>query len=565
MKALVKAVLLGSCLFVTASAQTYGPKDNFTDRWTLEEAWGMNQTPELTTELITDWPRGDERTLPGYHIWDSWPVRNLDTTVATVDGYSVFIHLSVPEDVVPGKRHDIAQLRYSYTNDGENYTLGGLLFPGMHEGVVEGVVLGSRNWAGSAVLTQDNELYVFYTATGEAGENVYGGDPGAGSGATSTGSGSVQNETATQSEDETRADAGQTAQNETAQTDTNTEGTEAATQSGQEEAATQGATTGTAQTVQATSFGSGSVGEPRNGEITYEQRIAVAYGPKLVVTENGVTLEGEWQHDILLEADGEWYQTQEQADVGPLNAFRDPWVFRDPNDGNLYMLLEGNVGGANKSEQECAPEDIGSAAFQEQLEADGVEIPEEASHYNGNVGLAVSVDGSLTNWELLPPLLSATCVNQELERPLFVFQDGKYYLFVSSHIGKFAPIGDLQKKGAEGLYGFVSDSLRGDYQPLNGHGLVLANPEEQPFQAYSFDVVPVGETTPRLIVTSFVDYPTTDDIGAVGSYSDDVQLEGFGGTLAPTIELGLNDTQAQIVNTLDFGEIPQEEERAPTQ
>lgn len=548
MKALIKAVLAGSCLLVAASAQTYGPRDNFTDRWTLEEAWGMNQTPELTTELITDWPRGEERTLPGYHIWDSWPVRNLDATVADVDGYTVFVHLSVPEDVVPGKRHDIAQLRYSYTNDGQNYTLGGLLFPGMHEGVVEGVVLGSRNWAGSAVVTEEGELYVYYTATGEAGENVYGSGEGIGSGA-SAGSGTVPAESTAQSEDEAAADAGQDAQNQ-AIAEGQTEATEST--------AAQSTGSGT------TSFGSGSVGEPTNTEITYEQRLAVAYGPKLVADENGVRLEGEWQHDILLEADGEWYQTQEQADVGPLNAFRDPWVFRDPNDGNLYMLFEGNVGGANKSEQTCAPEDIGSTAFQEQLEADGITIPEEASNYNGNVGLAVSVDGSLTNWELLPPLLSATCVNQELERPLFVFHDGKYYLFVSSHIGKFAPIGDLQEKGAEGLYGFVSDTLRGDYQPLNGHGLVLANPEEQPFQAYSFDVVPVGETTsPRLLVTSFVDYPTTDDIGAVGSYSDNVQLEGFGGTLAPTIELGLNDTEAQIINTLNFGEIPQE--NAPTQ
>jgi hypothetical protein len=46
----------------------------------------------------------------------------------------------------------------------------------------------------------------------------------------------------------------------------------------------------------------------------------------------------------------------------------------------------------------------------------------------------------------------------------------------------------------------------GDYQPLNCHGLVLANPEEQPFQAYSHDVLPVNfGDADRYFVTSFVD------------------------------------------------------------
>jgi len=30
-------------------------------------------------------------------------------------------------------------------------------------------------------------------------------------------------------------------------------------------------------------------------------------------------------------------------------------------------------------------------------------------------------------------------------------------------------------------YGFVADSLHGDYEPLDESGLVVADPEEQPF------------------------------------------------------------------------------------
>lgn len=470
------------------------PGTTSASRWTLEQAWGLEQNETNTIPIIDQngFPSGEDRTLPGHHVWDTWPVRNLDTTVANIDGWSMLIHLSVPDDVLPGKRHDIAQLRYSYSNDGVNWQLGGLLFPDSQSGQVPGVELGSRNWAGSAIVDENNRIYAYYTATGVAGEDVI---------PQLTGDTTAQHSLSPQSDT--------------------------------------------------------YPGYPTTPGISYEQKIAVAYGPTLVATANGLEIQGEWTHEILLEADGEFYQTQEQADVGPLNAFRDPWVFRDPNDGNIYMLLEGNVGGANKSEQECAPEDLGSEEFRNQLEAEGVVIPDEAPWYNGNVGIAASVNNSLTDFELRPPLLTATCVNQELERPLFIFHEGRYYLFISSHIGKFAPIGNLQEKGAEGLYGFVSDTIDGEYRPLNGHGLVLANPEEQPFQAYSYDVLPVttGDTT-RFFVTSFVDYPSTDDIGAVGNLPPEEQLAGFGGTLAPTVEIAIEGDTTRIVDELAYGEIP---------
>jgi levansucrase len=109
----------------------------------------------------------------------------------------------------------------------------------------------------------------------------------------------------------------------------------------------------------------------------------------------------------------------------------------------------------------------------------------------------------------------------------------------------------------EGLYGFVSDTIDGDYQPLNGHGLVLANPEEQPFQAYSYDVLPVNfGDADRYFVTSFVDYPNTQDISAVGNWPAEEQLAGFGGTLAPTSEIAIEGNTTRLVNTFDYGELP---------
>jgi levansucrase len=475
----------------------FGPRDNFTDRYTLQEAISQQASASTTIPVITDWPKAEAKTLPGYHIWDTWPVRRLDGRVAVIDGYSLLIHLSVPDSVLPGKRHDIAQLRWSYSKDGKDWTLGGLLFP-EQTGVIPGVVLGSRNWAGSAVVGRDGKLYVFYTATGVAGENV-----------------SPTNAIPRVQQNDLFVGSGRLLP----QSDTYD-------------------------------------GYPRTPGISYEQRIAVAWGPAIKVNpvatpENAVRLEGAFQHKIILEADGTNYQTQAQADVGPLNAFRDPWVFEDPKDGKLYMLFEGNVGGALKSQQSCKPEDLGDAAFRASLPA----TPQEAPWYNASIGLAAAKNDDLTSWELLAPLLTANCVNQELERPHFVFKNGKYYLFTASHINKAAPWSGL--RFYEGLYGFVGDSIRGDYKPLNGSGLVLNTPDDNPFQQYSFDALNPMNAQDNPLVTSFVDYAGLGrtPINDVGGFSPADQLAKFGGTLAPSLEVKLDGDRTTIVNTWGYGQI----------
>jgi levansucrase len=92
-----------------------------------------------------------------------------------------------------------------------------------------------------------------------------------------------------------------------------------------------------------------------------------------------------------------------------------------------------------------------------------------------------AVNDDLSEFELQPPLLEAMDVNQQLEHPYVIEKGGKYYLFTISHEFTFAP----GLWGPDGLYGFVADSLDGDYKPLNGDGLVVSNPENNPYQAYS--------------------------------------------------------------------------------
>ncbi|HEY5835674.1 glycoside hydrolase family 68 protein [Streptomyces sp.] len=210
------------------------------------------------------------------------------------------------------------------------------------------------------------------------------------------------------------------------------------------------------------------------------------------------------QHTPLLEPDGTFYQTPEQ---NPFFNFRDPYTFSDPqHPGRTYMVFEGNTGGQTGS-YECQESDLGYLPGDpnaETLEA----VRATGSNFQvGNIGLAVADNADLSQWHFLPPLLSANCVNAQTERPEVYIKDGKYYLFTISHRYTFAE--SLQ--GPDGLYGFVGNSIRSDYQPLNQSALSMGNPtnlnlpptdpDQNPrqFQAYSHYVMPGGE------VTSFID------------------------------------------------------------
>lgn len=177
--------------------------------------------------------------------------------------------------------------------------------------------------------------------------------------------------------------------------------------------------------------------------------------------------------------------------VGKIKAFRDPAIFRDPADGTDYFFFAGSA--ANS-----------------------------ASDYNGVIGVA---QATANGWDLLPPLISADGLNNELERPHVIHHGGLYYLFWVTQRHVFDPSGPT---GPTGLYGMVSDALFGDWRPLNGSGLVLANPDAAPAQAYSWFVFP------DLSVTSFV-----DDWGGSGE-------RRFGGTFAPFVHLRLEGDRASI-------------------
>lgn len=172
-----------------------------------------------------------------------------------------------------------------------------------------------------------------------------------------------------------------------------------------------------------------------------------------------------------------------EGEPGMIKAFRDPAWFRDPADGSEYLAFTASLAGSD-------------------------------SAFNGAFGIARRVG---PDWVLTPPCLHAEGVNNELERAHLVFHMKHYYAFWSTQSATFAP--DL-RHAPGGLYGMVADSMAGPWRPLNGTGLVLANPTARPQQTYSWFV------DASLAVCSFVDLLPDGSFGGVPAPLLQLELDG---------------------------------------
>lgn len=240
----------------------------------------------------------------------------------------------------------------------------------------------------------------------------------------------------------------------------------------------------------------------RRGEpTTFEQRLFETTAGFTVV--DGEPHFGAWTTPVeSVAADGDWYAPARDRTASPagIKGFRDPGYFRDPADGREYLFFTANDGRGDRF-------------------PDGV------------IGWATaSGDG----WTLLPPIVSALGVNSELERPHVVFHDGRYYLFWSTHAHRFAPgIG-----APSGLYAMVAERIEGPWRPVNGSGLVAANPAVAPIQAYCWWV------TQELRVASFVNYWRGGPAAEPATAAE--RREAFGGVPAPFFALTIDGDRVAI-------------------
>jgi levansucrase len=461
----------------------------FAGSWKPEHVEGIELT-EANTIPVIDSALADERVAPDHWVWDWWPVRDRDGEVADIDGWHIAIALAAPADILPGKRHDVATHRYLLSDDGgRTWTDGGELF--------SGDLLGTRQWAGSAMFDEETDtLYAFYTAAGEDDAN--------------------ESDTSSETDATVTTTTNATATETTTTATMTTETTTTTTSNG-------GTTTETTTDTDTDSDDAGDRQAPSGGslddDISYRQQLALATATISVV--DGEVRFDEWSdHEVLLTGeDTDLYATTQATEggAGQIDAFRDPWYHRDEATGEEYLLF---------------------TATMPRAECDG----------DGVIGIARATDEDLREWELLPPMLDGHCVNNELERPHIVIDGGLTYLLFTTHSHTFRD----GTWGPEGLYGFVADDLLGPYEPLNGTGLVLANPQEAPYQAYSWMTLPNG------IATSFFQFFDIDgdvEISYIGEQSPDFQREHFGGTFAPSLLIRFDGDRTEFVEELAPGQL----------
>jgi levansucrase len=244
---------------------------------------------------------------------------------------------------------------------------------------------------------------------------------------------------------------------------------------------------------------------------SYVQRVIEAR-PKLVASNGHIALEGLGEHREVLRSHGPAYLPADELDGTPghIRAFRDPGWFRDPADGREYLLVAASV-------------------------------PARGG-FMGAVALAAEERG---RWSLLPPVLVADGINHELERPHVVVHESRYYLFLVTQRHTFHP----PRSAPTGLYGFVASSLTGPYEPLNGSGLVIRNPSDEPDQAYAWWVLP------DLRVMSFVNYRSAEGADMRAAAAVEARAR-FGGTIAPVLQLALDGATTAIVTPSVTGSLP---------
>lgn len=242
----------------------------------------------------------------------------------------------------------------------------------------------------------------------------------------------------------------------------------------------------------------------RRGETiaSFEQRLFETTGT--LSFEGGTAAISDWSTPReSFVSDDEIYVRVDQTEgvPGEIKAFRDPAYFRDPADGAGYLLFTASLKGSK-------------------------------SAFNGAVGIARR---AASGWGLMPPLVHADGLNNELERAHVVVHAGLYYMFWSTQRRVFDPSGP---SGPNGLYGMVAPTLFGPYTPLNGTGLIASNPPDEPLQAYSWWV------QPSLDVISFIDH-----WGLQGRSFDahpELLRQQFGGTPAPVFQILLDGDRATV-------------------
>lgn len=131
--------------------------------------WSADEVAAIAGEALPTAPLIDRAAvrplLRDLDVWDHWPVQHESGDVACIAGGALVMLLAAPRLPDPEERHDVARIRLMHRRV-EEWTDLGPLFP-------DDFSPGSREWAGSAILSADRgHVTVYFTAAGVRGEPV---------------------------------------------------------------------------------------------------------------------------------------------------------------------------------------------------------------------------------------------------------------------------------------------------------------------------------------------------------------------------------------------------------
>jgi levansucrase len=132
-----------------------------TARWSANDVARIAAANAPTIPVIA---ADDVRALiPGLDLWDSWPIQTRDGRTASIGGATLWMMLSSRVLPDPALRHGEARIRL-IAQTGNDWVDCGNLLP-------DGFSPGTREWAGSAILDDDDRtVTLYFTATGRPGE-----------------------------------------------------------------------------------------------------------------------------------------------------------------------------------------------------------------------------------------------------------------------------------------------------------------------------------------------------------------------------------------------------------
>ncbi|MFC4760745.1 glycoside hydrolase family 68 protein [Fructobacillus durionis] len=215
-------------------------------------------------------------------------------------------------------------------------------------------------------------------------------------------------------------------------------------------------------------------------------------------------------HKTVFGGDGSKYA---KASTGGIDesAMRDPHIIYD--NGQPYVVFQGSTGnsadqaGENNlnNRQYYGLSDSEYQKFVNKIRAQkGSSLYNRVLNSNSTIGI-IKLNNDFTVSQVNDPLVTFNGTGIEIERANIFEKNGKWYIFATSHGTHLATNNKRINDGkAQYMFGFVSsDGITGNYQPLNGNGLVLASDDQTANFEYSFLVIPNSNNN-RCMITSFL-------------------------------------------------------------